>query len=377
MKCIVIGAGLAGAACADALSRRGCQVSVLSEGGGASTVPVGLLAAHLSSQDIELSVLSRIGVALTLSQARRLLREGVDWRSGHLDQKLLFHREKNARLLKGAALLPDWYAASGAQVRHKQAAWIKPTALARAWLASPSIHVQQASVASIKRSGPLWQALDAKGQIIEVAQSIIIAAGAQAASLLAGCGYPLVTDNVRGSVAIGAMPHEWPSDSPLLINGHGHVIAGVADAASGAFWLSGATYERDTALSEASQRAASLQANQARLAKLLPPELLPSISAQFESGQVQSWQGSRCTTSDRLPIVGELEAGLYVCTAMGSRGLSFSALCAEILAREIMPAHESLSERPVVANALRGLLLPQRKTLILGPKLSNKTLSIE
>jgi tRNA 5-methylaminomethyl-2-thiouridine biosynthesis bifunctional protein len=359
MKCIVIGAGLAGAACADALGRRGCQVSVLSEGGGASTLPVGLLAAHLSSQDIELSVLSRIGVAHTLSQARRLLREGVDWQTGHLDQKLLFHPEKNARLASGAAMLPDWYATSGAQVRHKQAAWIKPAALARAWLASPHIQVQQASVARIKRLGPLWQALDAQGQIIEEAQGIVIAAGAQAASLLAGCGYPLVTDNVSGSVATATMPPDWLSDLPQMINGHGHVIAGVSDAARGSFWLSGATYERDTAMSEAAQREASLQANQARLAKLLPPELLPSISSQFETGQVQSWRGSRCTTSDRMPIVGELERGLYVCTAMGSRGLSFSALCAEILAQEIIAD----SSPPIISHELRCLLLPNRKTL--------------
>ncbi len=358
MNLIVIGAGLAGAACAQALSRRGCQVTVLNQGGGASELPVGLLAAHLSAQDIELSQLSRLGVSLTLSHARALLREGIDWQPSVLEQKLLFHPEKNARLSQGAALLPDWYEASEAQVLHKQAAWIKPQALAQVWLAQPGITVQEACVAALKRSEKHWQALNGQGQLIAQADRLIIAAGAQAGSLLAQCGHPLTMDNVSGSVAFG----EWPCDANLdnpLINGNGHFISGVAGDAGGKFWLSGATYERETYASSEEQQAASLQANQARLANLLPAPLLPAINAQFASGQVQTWQGHRCTTSDRFPIVGELELGLYVCTAMGSRGLSFAALCADILAQEIMKDSSPL----ITSKELRRELLPSRKTL--------------
>lgn len=358
MKLIVIGAGLAGAACAQALAARGCEVTVLSQGGGASELPVGLLAAHLSAQDIELSQLSRIGGSLTLSHARALLREGIDWKPGLLEQKLLFHPEKNARLHQGAALLPDWYEASDAHVLHKQAAWIKPQALTRAWLAQPGITVQEASAAAFKQGENDWQALDAQGQIIAQAHGIVIAAGAQASRLLAQCGHPRLMDNVSGSVAFS----EWPSNANLanpLINGNGHFISGVARDAGGKFWLSGATYEREVYETPQEQHAASLQANQARLAKLLPPALLPAINAQFASGQVQTWQGYRCTTSDRFPIVGELQRGLYVCTAMGSRGLSFAALCADILAQEIAQD----GSPPIISKELRRELLPSRKTL--------------
>lgn len=358
MKIIVIGAGLAGAACAQALSRRGCEVTVLSQGGGASELPVGLLAAHLSAQDIELSQLSRIGVSLTLSHACALLREGIDWQPSVLEQKLLFHPEKNARLSQGAALLPDWYEASETRVLHKQAAWIKPLALAQAWLAQSGITVQEAKVAALNRQGKHWQVLDAHGKVIAQADGIIIAAGAQAGSLLAQCCHPLIMDNVSGSVAFGA----WPSDASLenrLINGNGHFIGGVAGDAGSKFWLSGATYEREVYETEEKQQAASRQANQDRLAKLLPAPLLAAINAQFASGQVQTWQGHRCTTSDRFPIVGELELGLYVCTAMGSRGLSFAALCADILAQEIMKDSSPL----ITSKELRRELLPSRKTL--------------
>jgi tRNA 5-methylaminomethyl-2-thiouridine biosynthesis bifunctional protein len=40
----------------------------------------------------------------------------------------------------------------------------------------------------------------------------------------------------------------------------------------------------------------------------------------------------RCASTDRRPLAGEVEAGLWVSTAMGSRGLTFAALCGELIA---------------------------------------------
>ncbi|MBS7807353.1 FAD-dependent oxidoreductase [Variovorax sp. PCZ-1] len=364
MNIIVIGAGLAGAACAQALAARGCQVTVLSQGGGASELPVGLLAAHLSSQDIELSQLSRIGLAYTLTQARALLREGIDWQPCVLEQKLLFHFEKNTRLSQGAAALPEWYTSHESYVLHKQAAWIKPQALVKAWLNQPHIVVQNASVAGLKREADHWLALDAQGTVIAQAPSVVLAGGAQVGALLAQCGHAMLMDMVPGSVALGAWPvSSSTSPSAPVVNGNGHFIGGVRSESDQAIWLSGSTYEREAHASAAEQTQASLQANLARLSNLLPAALLPAIQAQFASGQVQSWQGSRCTTSDRLPIVGKLEHGLYVCTAMGSRGLSFAAMCAEILAQDILPNEAP----PLISTEMRRLLLPKRKTLKVIP----------
>ena len=47
----------------------------------------------------------------------------------------------------------------------------------------------------------------------------------------------------------------------------------------------------------------------------------------------------RCTAPDRLPIVGPVDAaalpGLWVCTAMGARGLTLALLCGELLAARL------------------------------------------
>ncbi len=363
IKIIVIGAGLAGAACAYALVQRGCEVTVLHHGEGASHLPVGLLAAHLSAQDIELSRLSRIGVQLTLSHARALLREGIDWQPCTLEQRLLFTPEKNARLSEGAARLPGWYEAHEGHVLHKTAAWIKPQALVNAWLAHSGITLQEANVQSLRQEidsqgNSIWQALDARGEVVGQASRLIVAAGAQAQQLLISAGYELVLANVDGSVALG----EWPaSEKAQIVNGNGHFIGGVRQADGNALWLSGSTYDRETYESEQAREAANLSANQARLSSLIPKHQLQAINTQLASGQVRSWQGTRCTSSDRLPAAGQIAPGLYATTAMGSRGLSFAALCAELLASEIT-GHAA---QTLVSPALRQLFAAQR--LIINP----------
>jgi tRNA 5-methylaminomethyl-2-thiouridine biosynthesis bifunctional protein len=54
------------------------------------------------------------------------------------------------------------------------------------------------------------------------------------------------------------------------------------------------------------------------------------------TSELQAWRGSRCVSADRLPLLGRLTAGadegLWLCVAMGSRGLSLAVLCAELLA---------------------------------------------
>jgi len=88
---LVIGAGLAGSSVAHALASRGWQVRVVDAAdhpaAGASSLPAGLFAPHLSADDGLLSRLSRYGLRAT---ARHLpaLHEGVDWQAGLLEHLL-------------------------------------------------------------------------------------------------------------------------------------------------------------------------------------------------------------------------------------------------------------------------------------------------
>jgi tRNA 5-methylaminomethyl-2-thiouridine biosynthesis bifunctional protein len=118
------------------------------------------------------------------------------------------------------------------------------------------------------------------------------------------------------------------------INGDGHLIAHVPDP-DGALWLTGATFDRDS--SELAPRATDMASNRERLARLHPDAAL-QLSPAFERGDAKAWAGVRCASGDRRPLVGPLDpaspGGVWLCTAMGSRGLSFAGLCAELLAAQ-------------------------------------------
>ena len=79
-RAVVVGAGLAGAACADALARRGWQVDVIERGStiaaGASSLPWGLLHPQFSVDDNLLARLSRAGVAASRRALDRIAADG-------------------------------------------------------------------------------------------------------------------------------------------------------------------------------------------------------------------------------------------------------------------------------------------------------------
>lgn len=64
---------------------------------------------------------------------------------------------------------------------------------------------------------------------------------------------------------------------------------------------------------------------------------------------------TRTTTPDHLPICGELEHGITVMLGLGSRGLTFSPLCAEFIAKNFFKEPMTASQQ-----ALARMLSPQR-----------------
>ena len=377
-RCIVIGGGVAGAATAASLARRGWQVQVLDQAdapaAGASGLPAGVFAPHVSPDDSVLSRLSRSGVRTTLEQAGWLLREGEDWMpSGVLEHRTdgspglgagwaegpgaAWSEAASATKLQAAGLPP-----STAACWHRRGGWIRPPRLVAALLAQPGIIWRgQSAVAHLRRvesseaSPPgcgagHWQAMGADGKLLAEAPVVVIAAGAGSANLLP---VPWRLQPVRGQVSWAASPGPDAAPVPFPVNGHGNLVprfpvgdipASTAAQASSA-WVMGSTFERGiTALppSPAEQQAAHAT-NWAKLQALLP-SVAPQLEAAFRGDStaavaVQSWAAVRCTAADRLPIVGPVaptaQPGLWACTAMGARGLTLALLCAELLAARL------------------------------------------
>lgn len=341
-ECIVIGGGLAGAAAAASLARRGWQVQVLdaaqAPAGGASGLPAGLMAPHLSPDDNLLSRLSRAGVRMTLQQAQALLEDGTHWHAGGV----LEHRLKgSSRPVHSEGFAADWSRPASADekqrawlpaqaptVWHGPGAWIRPGALVRAWLAQPGIRWRGGvRVERLVRVAQGWQVRQADGRVAAEAPLLVIAAALGSAALADG---RLWLHPVRGQVSWA--PHTAGLPLPAFpVNGHGHLLPSVP-MEDGLAWMTGSTYGRgETDLAE---RAADHLANHERL-RTLVPLLAGQLAPAFAAGQVRGWTGVRCASTDRRPLVGEIEPGLWVSTAMGSRGLTFAALCAELLAARL------------------------------------------
>ena len=371
--CIVIGGGLAGAATAASLARRGWQVEVLDQAtapaAGASGLPAGVFAPHVSPDDSVLSRLSRSGVRIVLEHAQMLqqqglLREGVDWQASGV----LEHRVDGS-----PGLPPDWERGPGADWSrrasaetlqqaqlprdtaacwHLRAGWIRPARLVSALLAQPGIQWHgNAHVARLQRSsdGAHWQALDAQGRVLAEAARVVIAAGAGSRALLPA-GWTLRP--LRGQISWARWPAGVAPVLPYPVNGHGNWVPSfpLGDEAEGPrAWVLGSTFERgvDHLPPTPDEQRAAHAANWHKLQTLLPaaaqqlqasfasftdPAHQPSSSAP----PLQSWAAVRCVAPDRLPIVGPVAAqlfpGLWVCTAMGARGLTLALLCAELFA---------------------------------------------
>ena len=340
-ECIVVGAGLAGAAVAASLARRGWSVRVLdaaaTPASGASGLPAGLLAPHQSPDDNLLSRLSRAGVRLALQEAQQRLAPGLEWqRTGVLEW-----RGDDARAVPalGEALAPWSREASAAQKRaahiaeeapawwHENAAWIEPAALVRSWLRAPGVRFTgQCRIARIEPRAQRWHVLDDAGRDVASAPLVVIAAALGSAELAGLALHP-----VRGQVTWGPHADDAGKLPPFPVNGHGHFLPRVPLVERGA-WITGSTYGRGDA--DARVRHEDIAANVQRVREVLP-DAARVMEAADARRELRSWSGVRCASSDRRPLVGELAPGLWASTAMGSRGLTFAALCAELLAARL------------------------------------------
>ncbi|WP_396432198.1 FAD-dependent 5-carboxymethylaminomethyl-2-thiouridine(34) oxidoreductase MnmC [Limnohabitans sp.] len=369
-QALVIGAGLSGSAVAHSLASRGWAVTVIDQaqgvGAGASGLPAGLAAPHVSPDDNVLSRITRAGVRATLQRAEALLRSGTDWAlTGVLEHNLAGKRRlpkadpgagnsnsTNTDTNTGADHPHDMSTlASAAQIAasglppetpalwHGQAGWIRPGQLVAAQLQTPGVEVLWGqAVHAIERRGEIWTASNAQGQTLGQAPLLVVASAFDSLALLnplPGMTVPLKP--LRGQISFGRMSALSGPQRQLLppfpVNGHGSFISGVPAPDGQPGWFIGSTFERDC--TQAPVRVQDHAANQLRLATLLP-DLGAAMHDQFSPEHVQGWAGLRCTLPDRLPAVGPIDSqrlpGLWLCAGMGARGISLAVLCGELAA---------------------------------------------
>ncbi len=352
-EAVVIGAGLAGAAAADALAAAGWQVAVFDRhprpAAETSGNAGGLFHGSVAADD---TPHARVLRAAALEAARTYapwLRDdtvtgaaaGLLQRAGDLTATAMRERLERQGLPPAYAQVLDGAAASGAAGVALQGpwwwfptgGWLAPASLVAHWLAHPRITWRGGTtVHALHRDGDLWQVLDAGGRVLATAATVVLANAADTLRLLGHPAWPLRSS--RGQVTL-LPPHVRSLPRPAVpLAGDGYVLP-LPDGRT----LCGATRAADDP--DATPRAADHAYNLQRLQRLVGAA--PAVDPATLDGRV----GWRLAAHDRLPVVGAVPArgaaaarvrdvaradGLFVCTAFGSRGITWAPLAGALLA---------------------------------------------
>jgi tRNA 5-methylaminomethyl-2-thiouridine biosynthesis bifunctional protein len=328
----IVGAGIAGAALARAFRQQGMQVRVLEAerpGAGPSGNPAALMTPRLDAGLAEAAQLhaqafARAG-ALYRGVDGAVIAEGVLQLETEPRDGARFAKIAASDLFEPGTLAPLSAEAVGAALgepappalRLERALVIDPGRVLAAWLPA----VEAAAVAVIEPADGAWRLLDQVGNAFAEADVVCLANGAGLAAL-------------------------WPQARVQPVRGQLSQVQGVTSpaAAWGAYVaptrdgiVFGATHDRDDA--QADRRAADDQRNLAALAARLP-----ELAGRLDGTPIAGRASVRATTPDRMPIAGEVAAGLFVLGGLGSRGFTLAPLLAEHVAALALGAPSPLPE---------------------------------
>ncbi|HUQ27218.1 MAG TPA: bifunctional tRNA (5-methylaminomethyl-2-thiouridine)(34)-methyltransferase MnmD/FAD-dependent 5-carboxymethylaminomethyl-2-thiouridine(34) oxidoreductase MnmC [Usitatibacter sp.] len=359
-KAAVIGGGLAGTLAAERLASRGWDVDLVDAQRERSAPAVGLVRPIANLRDAVNAQASRSAFLYSLQHFRGLQRDGynLEWdRCGVLQLA-----EDDAEAARLAAIATSHgYPASfleyvdaeraselaGRPVRRAgwwfaSGAWVSPASLAVASLARAGEQVRRRvgrRVARLEREGGTWRALDADGRLVTEAPTLVLANAVDAKRLLPDARFLL--SEVRGQLSY--LPADPRRKLEIVVSGNGYV----APLPGGGACV-GASYQHDD--TDTSLRADDHDANLRRA-----ESMLPGFADGLDPQGLDGWTGFRATVPDRLPIFGATATeGLYTATGLGSRGLLWAPLGAELLA-----SHLSGEPAPLPRD-LGGAISPRR-----------------
>lgn len=365
-RVVVIGGGLAGTSTARALAERGWPVTLLERGAelaaGASGNRQGVLYTKLSAQAGALNRFALAGYLHALTHYRRgdlydapcgdfcgvlqLAQDDETWAAlaaafaGQDDWVQFVDRERAGELVRCTVPRPAlWFARAG---------WLSPRRICARQARHPLIDVRlQCAVTALEQADGQWLLQTSQGAMRS--GCVVLANAGAAAELAPFAQLPL--KSIRGQIS--DIPADWLRERPAAVICHEGYLTPAADGGLAI----GATFDQHTA--DGALRDADHRRNLASLSQALPQLL---TERPFDVTRLGGRVGFRCATPDYLPMVGAVcdgdllrercaalarnarariaapqaaLPGLYLNVGHGSRGLTSTPLCAQLLAAQI------------------------------------------
>jgi tRNA 5-methylaminomethyl-2-thiouridine biosynthesis bifunctional protein len=361
---IVVGAGLAGTSCAHRLAARGWSVQLMERHHAtaqeASGIPAGLVRPVFS---LDWNTHSRFTAAAFFYAIRHQASLNEAGAGTVRDQggvlqlaRDAIQFDKQQRIVERFALPAELVrivqareaseragaAVGGPGYWFPQAVWADPASMCRSNLAHSAVPVivrYGREVAALRRVEGRWEVLDGAAEVLASA-SLVVLANAHAASRLSQASR-LPLRSVRGQVSL--MRQRPDRDLRIAVCSEGYVTPAV-----GGLHCIGSSFNEDVL--EPALRTEDHVANLRRLDAMLPG-FGDGVTPETLGGRV----AFRAMAIDRLPVLGSLadydgsgvnEPALFACLALGSRGMTWAALAAEIVASAItgdpLPVEASL-----------------------------------
>jgi len=372
---VVIGAGICGATIANELLCRGKSVCIIDAADSPATAcsshAYAIAHPHIGKGSPRLLRLTRI--AFLLAEARW----GKVWNQHGIFQPTkkdrVFDRKEISNYLRSLDLDESIAKPLDAQDA-ENICGIKQSGV---WLASgASLSLSDAShillqdherlsciwntkITKLEEFNGSWNLFDNSNEKILTADKIVVAIAMESKALLSTIGIRLPLKPVRGQLSIFSIKKDdpWVEKLPRVgISGDGYCLPAQQLDDGNYRWSVGSSF--DEGEDDLSPRDGSDAFNREQAKGLV----------DFVEGDIKSLEkagdfvGVRCVAGDRLPIIGALtqRPGIFLATALGSRGVLWSALAAKLIAAQVLEDDFALLARFGFGADLLAALAPAR-----------------
>jgi tRNA 5-methylaminomethyl-2-thiouridine biosynthesis bifunctional protein len=372
---VVIGAGICGATIANELLERGKSVCIVDAANSPATAcsshAYAIAHPHIGKGSPRLLRLTRLAFLLAEARWAQVWRQHGIFQPTKKDRT--FEREEVAAHLRALALDEDMAVPLSVEEAEKicgisqSGVWLPRGACLNLFETSQQLLLAREDltclwntrITRLQEQEGRWNLFDADGHFIISADKVVIAAAMESKALVQSLGVRIPLKPVRGQLSIFTVGQNdaWAKQLPRVgISGDGYCLPAEQLADGSYRWIVGSSF--DEGEDDLGPRSSSDDFNREQAKSLLA---YPQGNAEslIPSGE---FVGVRCVAGDRLPMIGPLNQrpGIFLATALGSRGILWSALAAKLITAQLLEDDFALLARLGFAADLVAALAPAR-----------------